>query len=339
MSTFIATRFFTHFGHGIDICESSKNLAMEQQRRPHEKDQMLTLATRKCLFRLLSFLDSQLPDFSAVHSFVHAALITANPSYQVYFRQQRFSTTSPTDLEEDDYSLIIGIRLEHCMDVNQQLKKFWNLTAWTLDNEKHEREMASAFEELNMIDWNLDVFTMRYKHHTPSPAVMNFLIEKQRPGLENKHNIPCNQYYLTKEDALSNIKEIDGVYVKSLERCHAQTVYDHWPYKGHTTLDYVSEEIEQLPSAGVFFKGSDQLVSWMMCSPPNGMSRIFTLEEYRHRGYAALVTKYLSKRVAQSGLVPFVNIHIENQASHKFFESVGFKLLGPIHLRVTSHDS
>ena len=137
----------------------------------------------------------------------------------------------------------------------------------------------------------------------------------------------------------NSFREIDGVYVKSLERCHAQTVYDHWPYKGHTTLDYVAKEIEQLPSAGVFFKGNDQLVSWMMCSPPNGMSRIFTLEEYRHRGYAALVTKYLSKRVAQSGLVPFVNIHIENQASHKFFESVGFKLLSPIHIRITSHDS
>ncbi len=75
-----------------------------------------------------------------------------------------------------------------------------------MDNEKHEREMASAFEELDMIDWNSDVFTMRYKHHTPPPAVMNFLIEKQGPGLANKHNIPCNQYYLTKEDALSNIK-------------------------------------------------------------------------------------------------------------------------------------
>jgi hypothetical protein len=46
-----------------------QNLAMEQQRRPLEKDQMLTLATRKCLFRLLSFLDSQLPDFSAVISY------------------------------------------------------------------------------------------------------------------------------------------------------------------------------------------------------------------------------------------------------------------------------
>jgi hypothetical protein len=43
-----------------------QNLAMEQQRRLDEKDHMLTLATRNCLFRLLSFLDSRLPDSSAV---------------------------------------------------------------------------------------------------------------------------------------------------------------------------------------------------------------------------------------------------------------------------------
>lgn len=45
---------------------SMQNLVMEQQRRPDEKDHMLTLATRSCLFRLLSFLDSRLPDSSAV---------------------------------------------------------------------------------------------------------------------------------------------------------------------------------------------------------------------------------------------------------------------------------
>ncbi len=59
--------------------------------------------------------------FFQIYSFVYVALVTANPSYQVYFRR-RLSTTSSTDLEENDYSLIIGIRLEHFMDANQQLK-------------------------------------------------------------------------------------------------------------------------------------------------------------------------------------------------------------------------
>ena len=136
-------------------------------------------------------------------------------------------------------------------------------------------------------------------------------------------------------------REIDGVYVKSLERCHAQMVRDHWslPFREQTTIEHVSEEIELLPSAGVFLKENDELVSWMMYWTPNGMSRLNTLEEHRRRGYAALVTEYLSKRIAQSGFVPYVNIRLGNEASHKFFESMGFKFACPTHFMVAFPDS
>ena len=120
-------------------------------------------------------------------------------------------------------------------------------------------------------------------------------------------------------------RSLDNVYVKSLERCHAQQVYDHWPYKSSALPSEVADEISQLPSAGVFLKDTDELVAWMMCHPPNGMSRLHTMENYRRRGYASLVTQYLSKRVAQAGSLPFVNIVVENVSSQKFFQSMGFK--------------
>jgi predicted GNAT family acetyltransferase len=123
-----------------------------------------------------------------------------------------------------------------------------------------------------------------------------------------------------------------------LERCHAQLVYDQWPYRAGSTVEKVAEEIQELPSAGVFLKDNDKLVSWMMYHPPNGMSRLHTLQEYRRRGYAALVTQYLSKRVAQCGFVPFVNIDLENIASSTLFTStLGFQRLCLGHCYVTSN--
>ena len=98
--------------------------------------------------------------------------------------------------------------------------------------------------------------------------------------------------------------KMDDVYVKSLERCHAQMVYDHWPYRESTRVEYMADEIQQFPSAGVFLKESNELVSWMMIHLPNGMSRLHTLEQHRRKGYAAIVTKYLSKVMAQSGQHP-----------------------------------
>ncbi len=110
---------------------------------------------------------------------------------------------------------------------------------------------------------------------------------------------------------------MDDVYVKSLERCHAQMVYDHRPYRESTRVKQVADEIDQsLPSVGVFLKENNMLVSWIMCHPPNGMSRLHTLENHRRRGYAALVAQYLSKRVAQSGCIPYVNIVTDNDASY-----------------------
>lgn len=117
------------------------------------------------------------------------------------------------------------------------------------------------------------------------------------------------------------------MYIKSLERKHAIAIYENWPYRETTTVEDVAIGIDQLPSAGVFLKENDQLVSWMMSFPPNGMSRLHTLEQHRRKGYAKLLTQYLSKRVAQSGCVPFVNIIQHNVPSLAFFESMQFRLV------------
>lgn len=127
--------------------------------------------------------------------------------------------------------------------------------------------------------------------------------------------------------------------MKSLEPCHAQLVFDNWPFKHLTTLQDVTDEIVQLPSAGVFLKDGDDLIAWMTCHPPNGMSRLFTTEQHRRKGYASLVTKYITKRMAQAGYYPYVNIVAGNPVTAKFFESVGFRYLDAGHVWVTSPSS
>ena len=117
------------------------------------------------------------------------------------------------------------------------------------------------------------------------------------------------------------------VYVKNLEVRHAQVVHQNSLFRSNVALEDVRHEIEHLPSAGVFLKSNDELVSWMMCHPPLGMMRLGTFEPYRRRGYAKLAVKYLSKAVAQSGCVPFVSIIKGNSPAIALFESLGFKFL------------
>lgn len=117
------------------------------------------------------------------------------------------------------------------------------------------------------------------------------------------------------------------VYVKSLERRHAQLVHQHSLFRSNVALDDVIHEIEHLPSAGVYLKENDELVSWMMCHPPLGMMRLSTFEAYRRKGYARLAARYLSKIVAQSGCVPFVSIIRGNSPAIALFESLNFRFL------------
>jgi len=117
---------------------------------------------------------------------------------------------------------------------------------------------------------------------------------------------------------------MDDIYAKSLERRDAQTVFDYWLYNSSTNVENVADELTQLPSAGVYLKSTDQLVSWMNFHPPNDMSRLHTLEEHPRKGYATLFTRYLCKRVAQAGHSPYVLILDGNTASEKFFQRFGF---------------
>lgn len=117
------------------------------------------------------------------------------------------------------------------------------------------------------------------------------------------------------------------VYVKTLERKHAITIHENAQYRRDATLEDVIHELVNLPSAGVFLKANDQLVSWIMCHPPFGMVRLFTLEPYRRRGYAKLAVCYLSKIMAKSGCVPFTSIMKGNTPAIVLFANLGFRIL------------
>lgn len=123
------------------------------------------------------------------------------------------------------------------------------------------------------------------------------------------------------------------MYVSSLKPCHARAVYERWLGWDSSSVEDMVQIITQLPSAGVFLKSNDELVSWAVCHPPaGGLNHLWTVEEHRRKGYANLVSQYLSKRLAQCGYVPYVIVRTSNHVSQKFFTNLGFKFLRNSHL-------
>ncbi|KAI9560838.1 hypothetical protein GHT06_011791 [Daphnia sinensis] len=282
------------------------------------------LADRSQLFQILPFLERHLPSSCETHSLVLSALLTSKASYGIYFLR------NPNRLKKDDYSAIVGIKGEHRLDSCNQTQKVWILGGWSVN----ETALLRVYQAIDRIDWKCDIVLAYNRAHHPHPDFLRFFNDRQRM----KMPFPLlDRYAIDVSMALEmEINLPDDVYVKSLEQCHAPLVFETWPYRHLTTLQDVSEEIVHLPSAGIFLKSNDKLVAWIMCHPPNGMSRLMTLEQYRRKGYASIVTKYLTKRVAQSGHLPYVNIVAGNSVSSKFFESLGFRYLGAGHVWVTS---
>ena len=198
-----------------------------------------------------------------------------------------------------------------------------------------ENSLLNVFEAIDVIDWSRDHFVVYHSHpnETPSSVIINYI--KNKGNQSHFVTTPLNQHVmLTNNCAL--LRMPDGVYVKSLERCHAQIAHDTHKNRANHSAEDVADEIDQMPSAGVFLKHNDQLVSWIVYNPPFGMSRLFTLEEYRRKGYAKLAVQYMAKRVAQTGYLPTVNINVDNEVSAAFFENLGYKWLRTVDLIVSA---
>lgn len=61
------------------------------------------------------------------------------------------------------------------------------------------------------------------------------------------------------------------------------------------------------------------------------LARLQTHKEYTNRGYAVLVTKYLSKNLAQSGYDVYAGIFESNQPSRNLFSKLGFQVTSRLY--------
>ncbi|XP_057372910.1 uncharacterized protein LOC130693735 [Daphnia carinata] len=284
----------------------------------------VTLASRSDLLHLLPFLDSRLSEHSEIQMIVFGALRASTSAYLVYLLRESTS--------DESYTAIVAIKRENMKsERTQKNETIWIVSGWSIN----ESALLRLYSAIDVINWDSDVVFAFNKYYKPHDDILKYFQDRDR--LTGYRLFSAGRYILDIEVALKlQISIPDEVYVKSVERHHAQLIYDHWTaFKDTTTVEDVADEIDHFPSAGVFLKDNDQLVSWMMGHAPMGMSRLFTMDDHRRKGYAKLATQYMSKRMAQAGYVPFINIVVGNTASTEFFLGLGFRFVCPIHAILT----
>lgn len=77
-------------------------------------------------------------------------------------------------------------------------------------------------------------------------------------------------------------------------------------------------------SYGVFLKSDGSLVCWMLMNHMGQLGVLQTVPVYKRKGYAMLLTKIMSKEIAEEGQNPSTVIVRGNVASESMFAKLGF---------------
>merc|ERR1712071_68347 len=234
----------------------------------------------------------------------------ANPAYGLYFIRHSENN--------DQYAAIAVLKEDQRTNSNKQTQRVWFMYGWSAEAET----LAWLYASLEAVDWQNDDFVIFDSLNNQTSNAAMAALYRPRPAKLN----PLHRFVMDRQSALHlELKFPDDIYVKSLEVCHVEIIYDTWAFKEMSCVQAIRNNIIDLPSAGVFTKDGDRLVSWIIGH--NGMNRLYTLDEYRRRGYATYATLYLAKRMAQAGYPPLVHIAPHNHASIAFFQSKGFKFV------------
>lgn len=103
------------------------------------------------------------------------------------------------------------------------------------------------------------------------------------------------------------------------------TVFKYWKWSHENDLEAALESALRLRSAGLFVDGA--MISWGIEMWDGGIHAVYTLDEYRGRGYGKMLMKCLCKDIGEElGHFPIVHIEAGNNVSVAMMKSVGFQV-------------
>jgi len=157
-------------------------------------------------------------------------------------------------------------------------------------------------------------------------------------------------YKLSTEDISCKSLNKDFI-LERLREDDASLVYKHWGYT-LDTVEGIQRYLKSFPSMAAFVKvdsnekdeyddhnhsneintmnGRYKPVSWAVCRFSGEIGYTHTLPEYRNKGLCSNVTLALAKEAIKMKITPFVDIAVDNPASIKAHENIGFRKYCPI---------
>ncbi len=126
----------------------------------------------------------------------------------------------------------------------------------------------------------------------------------------------CSQYHFAGEK-FEGVIPLDSLTIED-----AEYVDEHYEYNNDDSLDKIKDAILNRPTSCIRIGGV--LVSFVLLHNDDSIGYMFTLPEYRGKGYAYQLTKDIVNKTIDSGRLPYIQIVKGNHKSEQLALKAGF---------------
>ncbi|XP_062376476.1 glycine N-acyltransferase-like protein 3 isoform X1 [Sardina pilchardus] len=153
-------------------------------------------------------------------------------------------------------------------------------------------------------------------------------------ALMDQHQVPSRTQGVMRVLSLQSPAQLrphrspPGCLIQPLRPEHAELVNGNWKYGGDAdSYNSVRRYITHLPSLCVVPEDGSAAgspVSWVLLYPHSALGLLYTLPEYRRRGYARALVSRFSEMLFEEGYPVYCFVEEGNSASCSLFQSMGF---------------
>ncbi|KAM4607891.1 glycine N-acyltransferase [Polymixia lowei] len=124
---------------------------------------------------------------------------------------------------------------------------------------------------------------------------------------------------------ISNLPPIDSseISISSLDESHIGLVNRTWKFGQEDSVRMIRNMITNFPSCCVL-DAERQPIAWIMTYAHCAMGILYTLPEYRGKGYAKVLISCMAKKLHAQGYPVYCFIEEENTVSYRLFKNLGF---------------
>ena len=166
-----------------------------------------------------------------------------------------------------------------------------------------------------------DLAKLLEEHHNRTNYY--FSVEDWMVPLIQKHGkaewiMTTNRYILNENSEIDSPTE----KITSLDISHTNYIYENSEYQKYTSPEYIKDRLTKDISAGIWL--DNKLVAWGFTHDDGAIGFLHVLSNFRKKGYAIDIIKYLIIERRKMGKAVFVNIVPDNIPAINLVGKLGF---------------